>query len=95
MLGHANHHPGHHCACGHAKGNRAGASAAKSSWLDLCAAHPGADLDGHTIHMDGAQFAKVTRPELALVPPTWIPQAPTLNNYYRALQQFQLPRLTS
>ena len=29
--------------------------------------------------------------ELALVPPTWIPQAPTLNNYYRLFNNFNFP----
>jgi multiple sugar transport system permease protein len=29
--------------------------------------------------------------ELALVPPTWIPQAPTLDNYYRLFTNFNFP----
>ena len=29
--------------------------------------------------------------ELALVPPTWIPQAPTLSNYYRLFSNFNFP----
>jgi len=29
--------------------------------------------------------------ELALVPPTWIPQAPTLSNYYRLFNNFNFP----
>ena len=31
------------------------------------------------------------RAELALVPPTWIPQAPTLDNYYRLFNNFNFP----
>jgi multiple sugar transport system permease protein len=32
-----------------------------------------------------------TTAELALVPPTWIPQAPTLNNFYRLFNNFNFP----
>ena len=32
-----------------------------------------------------------TTAELALVPPTWIPQAPTLDNFYRLFNNFNFP----
>jgi len=58
---------------------------------DCLLAHCWTRRNGRTVSVDGSGSVK-TEAELLRLPPTWIPKAPTLDNYRRLFDQLNFPR---